>query len=219
MSNTPDRLLQIYHTLLKHYGPQGWWPAKTATETIIGTILVQHAGWKNVEQAITNIKAHKLLDFRAMLTADLAVLAAIVRPAGTPNVKAKRLKAFAKWLGAHHEFDVDAMLATPKETLREDLLSIRGIGPETADCIVLYAAEQPSFVVDTYTYRILTRHLLAAPEWGYDELRELFESNLPPDVPLFNEFHALLVEVGKSHCKKLPRCDRCPLEHLEHRIE
>lgn len=219
MSTLAARLMEIHDTLLNHYGPQGWWPAHTAPETIMGAILVQHAGWQNVEKAIANLKAGGLLDFERIDAMDAARLAEMIRPAGMPKIKAKRLKALARWLGGWHDFDLDSLLATPMEALREDLLTVKGIGPETADCILLYAAKKPSFVVDTYTWRILTRHLLAEPECDYDELKELFESSLPPDVSLFNEFHALLVEVGKKHCKPAAACQSCPLEHLEHRVE
>ncbi len=219
MSNVTSRLLQIYDTLMTHYGPQGWWPADSATETIIGTILVQHTAWTNVERAIASLKAENLLDFRAIRDLDHASLAKIIQPAGTPTVKARRLQAFATWLGARHGFVLHSMSSTPKDVLRADLLAIKGIGPETADCILLYAAEQPAFVVDTYTRRVLSRHLLAESNWAYDQLQDLFEANLPRDARLFNEFHALLVEVGKKHCRKVPVCAGCPLEHLEHTVE
>ncbi len=219
MSNVTSRLLQIYDTLMTHYGPQGWWPADSKTETIIGTILVQHTAWKNVERAIASLKAENLLDFRAICDLDHSSLAKIIQPAGTPTVKARRLQAFATWLGARHGFVLDSMSSTPKDELRADLLAINGIGPETADCILLYAAERPAFVVDTYTRRVLSRHLLAESNWGYDQLKDLFEANLPQDARLFNEFHALLVEVGKKHCRKAPVCAGCPLEHLQHTVE
>ncbi len=219
MSNVTSQLLQIYDALMAHFGPQGWWPADSTTETIFGTILVQHTAWKNVERAIANLKAENLLDFRALHDLDHATLAKIVQPAGTPTVKAQRLQAFAAWLGARHGFVLDSMSSTPQNVLRRELLAIKGIGPETADCILLYAAQQPAFVVDTYTRRVLSRHLLADSDWGYDRLKGLFEANLPRDVRLFNEFHALLVEVGKKHCRKAPVCAGCPLEHLEHTVE
>ena len=219
MSNLTSQLLQIYDALIERYGPQGWWPADSTAETIVGTILVQNTAWKNVERAIANLKAENLLDFRALHDVDHATLAKIVQPAGTPTVKARRLQAFAAWLGGRHGFALNSMSSTPKDALRRELLAIKGIGPETADCIVLYAAQQPAFVVDAYTRRILTRHLLAKSDWSYDQLKDLFEANLPRDVRLFNEFHALLVEVGKRHCRKAPVCAGCPLEHLEHAVE
>ena len=219
MSNVTSRLMQIYDALMAHYGPQGWWPAESAAETIIGTILVQHTAWRNVERAIVNLKAQDLLDFRAIHDLNHGNLAKIIQPAGTPTVKARRLQAFAAWLGARPGFVLESMSATPQEVLRRELLAIKGIGPETADCIVLYAAQQPAFVVDAYTRRVLTRHLLADSNWGYDQLKDLFEANLPREVRLFNEFHALLVEVGKRHCRKTPACTDCPLDHLEHAAE
>ncbi len=219
MSNVTSRLLQIFDALMEHYGPQGWWPADSTTETIIGTILVQHTAWKNVARAIANLKAANLLDFRALHDLDHATLAKVIQPAGTPTVKARRLQAFAAWLGARHGFVLNSMSSTPQDALRRELLAIKGIGPETADCIVLYAAQQASFVVDAYTRRVLTRHFLAESDWSYDRLKDLFEANLRRDVRLFNEFHALLVEVGKNHCRKAPACTGCPLEHLEHTVE
>ncbi len=219
MSNVTSQLLQIYDALMAHYGPQGWWPADSTTETIIGTILVQHTAWTNVERAIANLKAQNLLDFRAIHELEQATLAKVIQPAGTPTVKAQRLQAFAAWLGVRHGFVLDSMSATPQDVLRRELLAIKGVGPETADCILLYAAQQPAFVVDTYTRRVLSRHLLAESNWGYGQLKDLFEANLPRDVRMFNEFHALLVEVGKKHCRKAPVCAGCPLEHLEHIVE
>lgn len=219
MSNVTSQLLQIYDALMAHYGPQGWWPADSTTETIIGTILVQHTAWTNVERAIANLKAQNLLDFRAIHDLEQATLAKVIQPAGTPTVKAQRLQAFAAWLGVRHGFVLDSMSATPQDVLRRELLAIKGVGPETADCILLYAAQQPAFVIDTYTRRVLSRHLLAESNWGYRQVKDLFEANLPRDVRMFNEFHALLVEVGKKHCRKAPVCAGCPLEHLEHIVE
>jgi endonuclease-3 related protein len=219
MSNVSSQLLQIYDVLTAHYGPQGWWPADSRTETIVGTILVQHTAWTNVERAIANLKAEKLMDFRAIHALDHETLAQIVRPAGTPTVKARRLQAFAAWLAVRHGYVLESMLSMSKDVLRSELLKIKGIGPETADCIMLYAAEQPAFVIDTYTRRVLSRHLLVDADWGYDRLQSFLEANLPRDVLLFNEFHALLVEVGKKHCRKTPVCVGCPLEHLEHNID
>ncbi len=216
MTPTGKKLMELYHALLNHLGPQHWWPAKTPTETIIGAILVQHAAWKNVERAIDSLRGQRLLDFRAIDRLDESALAGTIRSVGTAKVKARRLKAFAHWLDETYQFDPDFMTRTPLSTLRESLLSISGIGPETADCILLYACGKPTFVVDAYTHRVMVRHRLAAPDWGYDELKELFESNLPADVDLFNEYHALLVAVGKKHCRKSALCTDCPLEHFDH---
>ncbi|MCZ6652545.1 MAG: endonuclease III domain-containing protein, partial [Planctomycetota bacterium] len=166
-----------------------------------------------------NLKAENLLDFRALHDLDPAALAKIIQPAGTPTIKARRLQAFAAWLGTRHGFMLKSMSSTPQDVLRRELLAIKGIGPETADFIVLYAAQQQDFVVDTYTRRVLSRHFLADSNRGYDQIKDLFEANLPRDVRLFNEFHALLVEVGKRHCRKTAVCAGCPLEHLEHTTE
>lgn len=216
MSNRSARLLEIYEALLKAYGPQGWWPADSPTEMIIGAILVQHTAWANVEQAITRLNQAGLLGFRALDETDHAGLASLIRPAGTPTVKAERLKAFAHWLGQHYDYDPRAMADQVDDDLRSQLLQVKGIGPETADCIMLYAAGKPAFVVDTYASRVLTRHLLAPKQASHQQLRALVMSNLPPDAALFNEYHALLVRVGKSHCRKSACCQGCPLDHLQH---
>lgn len=219
MSNTSAKLLEIYHALLERYGPQGWWPAADAAEVVFGAILVQHTSWRNVSKAIDQLKHNNLLDFKDVARLPDGELAAFIRPAGTPRVKARRLKEFARWLGSHHDFDLQSALAASAAVLRQELLGIAGIGPETADCILLYAAGRPSFVVDTYTRRVLTRHLLADPAWGYQRLKDLFESHLQPQTDLYNEFHALMVRVGREHCRTAPRCASCPLEHLEHHTE
>jgi len=217
MSLLRDRLLNFYELLLDHYGPQRWWPAQTATETIIGCILVQHTNWLNVERAIANLTRSDLLDFSAINKTEPAQLATIIRPAGTPQIKAKRLRAFSLWLEERYDFDLNRLLEEQLQDLRADLMGISGIGPETADCILLYAAKKPTFVADTYTHRIMTRHLLASQDWGYEKLKGLFETHLPADTQLYNEYHALLVQVGKQHCRKTPSCRNCPLEELDHR--
>ncbi len=216
MSNHEHRLLEIYRALLTHYGPQRWWPADNPTEMIIGAILVQHTAWSQVPPAIAALRRRRLLDFKRLANQPAAALAEPIRPAGTPMVKARRLQAFADWLGSTTGFDVQAALNRPVETLREQLLAIKGIGPETADCILLYAAKRPSFVVDRSARRVFTRHLLMAPDEPSDRVKRWLESNLPEEVPLYNEYHALLVQVGKEHCRAVPRCHQCPLEHLEH---
>lgn len=216
MSNTSARLLEIYEALLKAYGPQGWWPADSPAEMIIGAILVQHTAWANVEQAIRRLNQAGLLDFRALDETEHAELASLIRPAGTPKVKAERLKAFAHWLGRRYDYDPGALADQVDEDLRSQLLNVKGIGPETADCIMLYAAGKPAFVVDAYASRLLTRHLLAPKQASHQQLRALVMSNLPPDAVLFNEYHALLVRVGKLHCRKSACCDGCPLDHLHH---
>lgn len=219
MPVTDPRWMEIYQSLYEHYGPQGWWPADTPNETIIGCILVQHTNWQNVERAIANLKATDMLNFVAIDRCSMTRLSAIIRPAGTPNVKSRRLKAFAHWLNIRYDFDLPRLLTQPLDVLRGGLLGVNGIGPETADCIALYAAGLPSFVVDHYARRVMTRHLLADRAWTYDQLKNQFEKNLPAQAALYNEFHALLVAVGKQFCRKSPLCTGCPLEPFEHQIE
>ena len=219
MSNTSARLLEIYEALLHAYGPQGWWPADSPTEMIIGAILVQHTAWPNVERAIARLDQAGLLDFQALEETEHAELASLIRPAGIPKVKAERLKAFAHWLGRRYHYDPCALADQVDADLRSELLQVKGIGPETADCIMLYAAGKPAFVLDAYASRVLTRHLLAPKQTSHQQLRNLVMSNLPPDAALFNEYHALLVRVGKQHCRKSADCDGCPLDHLHHDSE
>ncbi|MCG3137956.1 MAG: Endonuclease III [Phycisphaerae bacterium] len=216
MGNTTAQLQQIYDLLMARYGPQGWWPAETTAEMIIGAILVQRASWKNASLALQQLRVRQLLDFSELNQLETKVLAEIIEAAGTSKVKARRLKNFADFLGDHYQFQLEALLAEPTDQLREQLLSINGIGPETADCILLYAAQRPRFVIDTYTTRIMVRHQLADGEWGYHQMQELFENHLPADVQMFNEYHALLVQVSKDHCRPTPRCTGCPLEQHPH---
>ena len=204
-------LLKIYTILLKAFGPQHWWPGDTPLEVIVGAILTQNTNWTNVEKAIANLKAAGLLDAKRLKGVRIEKLAELIRPAGYFNVKARRLKSFFEWLAAHHEGDLDTMFARPLSALREELLEVRGVGPETADSILLYAGQKPSFVVDAYTYRIFSRHQLIPTDTTYDEIKEFFESSLPEDVQVYNEYHALIVALGKSYCKPRPLCAECPL--------
>lgn len=204
---------EIYDRLMTHYGPQGWWPADSAFEVMVGAILTQNTNWKNVEQAIANLKAARCLDLQSMLDMPPAELAELIRPAGYYNVKTKRLRALLEYLMEYYAGDAEKMRQRPLEELRPELLGIKGIGPETADSILLYAFAMPSFVVDAYTHRVFSRHhLVAASEASYDELQDLCADSLEQDVQLYNEYHALLVAVGKECCRaKNPRCEQCPL--------
>lgn len=194
-------------------GHQNWWPAETPFEVCVGAILTQNTNWSNVERAIKNLKQAGLLSPEGIAAAEDERLFELIKPAGFYKQKAKRLKAFSKWL--LEQGGLDALKDTPTETLREMLLSIKGVGHETADSILLYALDRPVFVVDAYTYRIFLRHNLIYEEITYNELQELFMRNLPEDVELFKEYHALLVEVGKRFCKKKkPLCGGCPLEGI-----
>lgn len=204
----------IYRRLLAHFGPQHWWPAETPFEVVVGAILTQHTAWTNVERAIGALGRQGLLTPRALARIPVRRLARLIRPVGYFNVKARRLKAFLSFLSQRHGGRLAGLWNEDPETLRHALLTVPGIGPETADSILLYAGEIPVFVVDAYTKRILARHGLAGATDGYDEIRRLFTDRLPRRAGLYNEFHALLVRVGKELCRGVPRCERCPLKYL-----
>lgn len=215
MSRTKSRLQDIYRRLDRCYGDQHWWPGETPFEIAVGAILTQNTAWVNVERAIANLKAAGVLAPDALADLPPARLAALIRPSGYYNVKARRLRAFLKLMREDFGGDIAAMGALPLEALRGKLLAVTGIGPETADSIILYACGLPTFVVDAYTRRVLLRHGLADEDAGYDDIKELFESNLPADVPMYNQYHALLVRLGKERCRpRQPRCEGCPLEPL-----
>jgi len=205
------RLLGLHWALLRRFGPQGWWPAKTPLEVAVGAILTQNTAWSNVERALQRLAGLGLLDSRRLRALSAAELARLIRPSGTYRVKARRLKAFVDFLWERFGGRLDRLKRAPLEALRADLLSVPGIGPETADSILLYAAGRPVFVVDAYTRRVLARHRLVPPDMAYEPLRALFERHLPSDPALFNEYHALLVAVGKRYCRSLPLCEACPL--------
>jgi len=216
---TRRTLNEIYELLYERFGPQHWWPGQSVLEIIVGAILTQNANWGNVEKAIKNLKAANSLNVETLYNMDTFELAQLVRPAGYYNLKAKRLKNFINCLVEEFDSSLCAMQALDTGTLRERLLSIKGIGPETADSILLYAFEKPVFIVDAYTARITVRHGLIEPSADYEVLSQLFQSNLPQETRLFNEYHALLVRVGKEFCRPRPKCTGCPLEGLPHDTE
>jgi endonuclease-3 related protein len=207
-------LRDYYKSLLRRFGPQDWWPGETPFEVMVGAILTQNTAWSNVEKAIHNLKTYDLLDPHKLHELDQDTLALAIKPAGYFNVKAKRLKSFIDWFVTRHQGDVEALKRIPPDRLRAELLEVKGIGPETADSILLYALDVPTFVVDAYTYRVLTRHDLIGEEATYEDMKELFQKRLPPDRKLFNEFHALIVAVGKDFCRSKARCDECPLKRF-----
>ena len=210
--DTSERLMKIYTDLYEHFGPQGWWPGETAFEIAIGAILTQNTAWSNVEKAIGNLKGKKLLDPYRLDELSSEELATLIRPAGYYNIKAKRIKNFIKRLIEDFEGSLNTLFALDLQDARKWLLSISGIGPETADSILLYAGEKPIFVVDAYTYRVLSRHEIIFGDESYEEVQEIFQKNLINDVKFFNEFHALFVAVGKHYCvKNKPRCALCPI--------
>ncbi|MBI5238678.1 MAG: endonuclease III domain-containing protein [Deltaproteobacteria bacterium] len=215
-NGTAKRLKGFYSAMYSALGPQGWWPGKTRFEVIAGAILTQNTAWTNVEKAIANLKSRGVLSPAKLHGLSLSELAPLIRPAGYFNIKAKRLKNFTDYLFKEHNGSLDRLLKhrRPKE-LRRELLKISGIGPETADSIVLYAAGMPEFVVDAYTKRIFSRHSLAKEDDEYEELKSVFMENLKPDAALFNEYHALIVRTGKDFCRpKEPLCNVCPLKRL-----
>ena len=206
-------LLSLHDALLERFGPQDWWPADTPFEVVIGAILTQSTSWINVEKALVNLKKKKILSPDGLHRIDTTELALHIKSAGYYNAKAKKLKEFIDHMYAKHEGDLDRMFEQDGRALRIELLSIWGIGPETADSIVLYAAEKPEFVVDAYTKRIFSRLGYVKEDISYEALKEFSEKNLPRDVLVYNEFHALLVRLGKERCKKSkPICSECPLE-------
>ncbi len=213
--NTKKKLQEMYNLLLAHFGSQKWWPAKTNFEMMAGAILVQNTNWKNAEKALQALKDVNLLSFEKIIDLSPELLAGYIRPAGYYNIKAKRLHNLCRCIRDHADGSVDSFLQHSQDQLRELLLSVNGIGPETADAILLYAAGLPVFVIDTYTYRVLARHQLVDEEADYYIMQELFTDNLETDVALFNEYHALLVQVGKKYCRKSKAlCEACPLQPL-----
>ncbi|MCX8041645.1 MAG: endonuclease III domain-containing protein [Thermodesulfobacteriaceae bacterium] len=215
MKNKAKILKEIYERLLNHFGPQNWWPAQSPFEICIGAILTQNTNWKNVEKALKNLNKHSLLDPFKLYSLELKDLSQLIKPSGFYNLKAKRLKNFIKFLIEEYNGNLETMFSEKLEVLRNKLLSIKGLGKETVDSILLYAGNFPLFVVDTYTYRILSRHQLVPEEVSYDEIQALFMENLPAEVKLYQEYHALLVACGKSFCKnQRPNCSQCPLTFL-----
>lgn len=210
--STKKALFSIYRRLYKTFGPQYWWPAQMPFEVMVGAILTQNTAWANVEKAIDNLKLARCLTPRKIRDISLSRLARLIRPSGYYNIKAERLKAFINFLFEKYHGSPQLMFKTNLSRLRQELLNVKGIGPETADSILLYAANKPIFVVDAYTKRILERHHILDGKINYDEVQNIFMHNLEPRVKLFNEFHALLVRLGKDFCKKKPLCARCPLK-------
>ena len=237
MAITSAGLRKIYRLLLVRYEPQGWWPLasragsrgfdrrgyhpndytepKTSEgkfEVCVGAILTQSTSWTNVEKALRNLAGAGLLSPTGIALTPATKLSALIRPTLYHNVKAKKLKAFTDYVNEEYGGNLSTLLKLPRHELRLALLSVWGVGPETADSIILYAAHKPSFVVDAYTKRIFGRLGYLKGDESYDEIKKLFEKNLPQDEKLYNEFHALIVEHAKRHCKKKPECKECPIK-------
>ena len=205
----------VYKKLYAHFGPQHWWPAQTPFEVMVGAILTQNTNWQNVEKAINNLKKNRLLKAQKIHRLPNERLAAFIRPVGYYNIKAKRLKEFVKYFFESYQANIKKMRLVDSHALRMQLLSVNGIGPETADSILLYALGTPIFVVDAYTKRIFSRHGFIKEDAEYGQVQNLFMQNLKKEVKLFNEFHALLVRLGKDFClKNNPRCPSCPLNNI-----
>lgn len=204
-----NSLLAIYDKLFDAYGPRKWWPARTRFEVIVGAILTQNVSWHNAKVAIDNLKRAGLLSPERILNAPHVRVAGLIKSSRFYNQKAKKLKAFCRYLDSRYGGSLDKMFSRGLDALRKELLDLKGIGKETADCILLYAGKKPSFVVDAYTKRFLARYGLAKAGVSYDEVRDLFMNNLPEDAPLFNEYHALIVHHSHFVCKSKPQCGIC----------
>ena len=203
----------IYESLLSTYGPQHWWPGSSPFEVVVGAILTQRVAWSNVEKAIASLKEVGLMDPQRLDEAQLPEIAALIRPSVYYNTKTEKLRAFTRFLAEKYDGDLKQLLHLDLPSLRAELLSVHGIGEETADAIILYAAGKPSFVVDAYTKRIFSRLGLIGEKESYRVVRDLFMENLPTEVTLYNEYHALLVRHGKERCRsRVPLCLGCPLE-------
>ena len=205
---------EVYEALYAAFGPQHWWPADTPFEVAVGAILTQNTAWTNVERAIAGLKEAERLGPEAITAAPDAELADLIRPAGYFNVKAQRLKALCRFLLDEVDGEIERLAARPADQVREELLSVKGVGEETADSILLYALGQPVFVVDAYTRRIFERLDHLSPKLSYRAIQAFFEASLARDTALFNEYHALIVALGKDYCKPRPRCTACPLKSI-----
>lgn len=212
---TAGSLVEIYDLLYERFGPQNWWPAKTQFEVIVGAILTQSTSWRNVEKAISNLNDAGVLSLDGLLKIDIHELAELIRPSGYYNMKARKLKAIVSFLSENSDSDGDTLLGRPLDEVRRELLGVYGVGPETADSILLYAGGCPSFVVDAYTRRIFGRLGILPTELSYDKVRSFFMENLPSSARLYNEYHALIVRLGKEICtSRNPKCDLCPVKPL-----
>lgn len=204
---------EIFDVLYDHFGPQYWWPGETPFEITVGAILTQNTNWSNVEKAINVLKDRGVLAYEALSHLSVEILAPLIRSSGYYNLKARRLRNFFNMIEVEYGGDYDEFLGDSLEAARSHLLSVKGIGPETADSILLYACEQPIFVIDMYTHRVFSRHNLVDEETDYETMQSLFMANLPHRQQLFNEYHALIVRVAATYCKKTkPLCGRCPLQ-------
>jgi endonuclease-3 related protein len=211
MTRMRELLHELYEILLQSFGPQGWWPGETPFEVALGAILTQNTNWRNVARVIEDLKLEGALEARVLREMPDEELARRLKPVGYYNIKAARVKNFLAFFAHRHQDSMASMAAEDLGALRAELLTVKGIGPETADSILLYALLKPSFVVDAYTFRILSRHGLVEESLLYEELRQVFMDHLPARVDFFQEYHALLVRLGKEFCRPRPKCAGCPL--------
>jgi endonuclease-3 related protein len=207
--------MKIYQKLYQTYGSRHWWPGETSFEVMVGAILTQNTSWRNVEKAIQNLKEEGVLNPKGIRDLKKSELAPLIKSSGYYRIKADRLKSFVDFLFEEYNGNIKKMGRERLRELREKLLGVKGVGPETADSILLYGLKKPIFVVDAYTKRILSRHGVISEEASYDEVQKLFMNYLPLDEKLFNEYHALFVYLGKTVCKKIPKCELCPLKGIE----
>lgn len=206
---------EAYRLLYGHFGPQGWWPGETPFEVMVGAVLTQNTSWSNVTKAIDNLRNGGLLSYESLSLCSADEIASYIRPSGYYNLKARRLRNLLDLIDDGYAGDLEHFLRDGLATARGKLLGVKGIGPETADSILLYACGQPIFVVDMYTHRVFSRHNLLMEESEYQGIQQIFMDNLPLDLQLFNEFHALIVRVATTFCKKnKPLCEQCPLQGL-----
>jgi len=211
MKTSRRELFQVYRRLYRHYGDLNWWPGESPLEVSVGAILTQNTAWTNVEKAVRSLKEARSLSVKSLSRLSRRRLARLIKAAGYFNVKAKRLKNFIAFLQGRYGGSLTKMFHQETNRLRAELLAVNGTGPETADSILLYAGAKPVFVIDAYTKRILSRHGLLRTEKSYDEFQQLFMRYLPLDAPLYNQYHAMLVNTGKDFCRKRPLCASCPL--------
>ena len=216
MTTVRERIYKLFEYLYEYYGPQSWWPADDAFECVVGAILTQNTSWKNVELAIKNLKANKVLNIRNISLISVEDLSQLIRPSGYYNQKAVVLKDFVNFVNDSFDGRLENMLSVNTKVLRQQLLSVKGIGPETADSILLYAFGKPVFIADKYTYRIFYRHGIIPKNSSYENISKIFMENLKMDSTFFNEYHALIVKLGKNHCGKKANCYKCPLEKDPH---
>jgi len=210
-----NQYAEVYQLLFDHFGPQDWWPADSPFEIVVGAVLTQNTNWSNVSKAIDNLREAGLLSYSSLRSLSVDEIAEYIRPSGYYNLKAKRLRNLLSMIEEEYCGDFDLFLGERHDICRENLLSVKGVGPETADAILLYACNQPAFVIDAYTHRVFSRHSLVDEETDYESMQELFLGKLPEDVELFNEYHALIVKTATTYCKKNnPLCERCPLQGM-----